>query len=480
MNQGFTFSKWFQPTCIGLGLMSIVLYTLTSSYLMFAIPFAFLYVILIGLNWKLAWWLLLFTIPVSIQIWFFNDALSTSVPDEPMMWLFLLLFSLLFFKNPKLLPEWWWRHPLVLIIVLQYLWLIVAVVFSEELFISVKFLLAKTWFLISFFVFPIFIFKDKKDFKQAFYLLLVPMLITMIIIFIRHKQLGFNFRKIENAIGELYYNHVDYSTVISMYFPVVLIAYHLTKGKAWWIRLIVFVVMFFFLPAIYLTYARAAMIAVVFSVVIALAIKMKLVNWVMPGFYAVIIALILFLANHNKFIDYRPNYERTYMHGNFASHMAATLRGQDMSSMERLYRWIAAVRMSQDRPMTGVGPNAFYEYYKPYAVSSFRTYVSRNEERSTTHNYFLYMLVEQGWPALVLYAALVFYFFYFAQKVYWQFEDKFYRNCVLAVAMMFAAAFINNFFSELIETHKVGALFYLSIALIVILDKISKDKKAIV
>ena len=143
--------------------------------------------------------------------------------------------------------------------------------------------------------------------------------------------------------------------------------------------------------------------------------------------------------------------------------------------MERLYRWIAAMRMSAEEPVKGWGPNAFYYYYKPYAVSSFKTYVSRNTEKSTTHNYFLYMLVEQGWPAMLLYAALIAVAFAQAQKTYHRFTDSFYRYCTLGAAMMLGAAFINNFFSELLETHKVGSLFYISLALLVVLRKLSMD-----
>ena len=108
------------------------------------------------------------------------------------------------------------------------------------------------------------------------------------------------------------------------------------------------------------------------------------------------------------------------------------------------------------------------------------TYVSRNLEHSTTHNYFLYMLVEQGWPALILYAILVALVFAQAQKIYNRFRDKFYRNCTLGVAMMFAAGFINNFFSELLETHKVGCLFFLAIALLVVLDRKSKEEQKLI
>jgi O-antigen ligase len=169
------------------------------------------------------------------------------------------------------------------------------------------------------------------------------------------------------------------------------------------------------------------------------------------------------------------------MHQTFTDHIVATFKGQDMSSMERVYRWIAAVRMSKDRPLVGYGPNSFYENYKPYAIPTFRTWVSRNEERSTTHNYFLLMLVEQGWPAMILYALLMQVALVRAQRAYQRFKgDRFYRCATLGVAMMFAAAFINNFFSELIETHKVGALFYLSLSLVVVLEWKSKQRFQVV
>jgi hypothetical protein len=38
--------------------------------------------------------------------------------------------------------------------------------------------------------------------------------------------------------------------------------------------------------------------------------------------------------------------------------------------------------------------------------------------------------------------------------------------------------FINNFFSELIETHKVAALFYIPVAMLIILDRKSKEEAA--
>jgi len=387
------------------------------------------------------------------------------------------VFLLIIARNPKIIPEWWWRDSLVLIVVLQFLWTIVAVSFSEMPFFSFKFLLVKTWLLVCFFIFPIWIFRKKKDFVNGFLILLVPMLITIIVILIHHSMFSFRFDRIQRAITQLYYNHVDYSTVISMFFPLLVVTcWPLIRKRNIFIKSALIITILLFIAGIGFAYARAAVVAVVFGLVVGVAIRMKLANLVMPGFYAVIILLMCYMVPNNKYISFRPDFEHTYMRKDFMDHVIATFRGTDMSSMERLYRWIAAVRMSKERPLTGVGPRAFYYFYKPYAVTSFRTYVSRNTEQSTTHNYFLYMLVEQGWPAMILYAIFMVAVFHKAQRIYHRFKDKFYRCVTMGLAMTIAVGFINNFFSELIETHKVAALFYIPLAMLIILDKKSRDE----
>lgn len=468
-----------QLTIAGLAVLflGVAAFAYTGSYFTLAIPFGFLFIMTMGLNWKLAYWLLLFSIPASVQLEFMSDTLSTSLPDEPIMWLFFLLFIFMWARQPNMIPRWWWSNPIIVLLLLQYLWMIVAVLYSHEPLLSVKWMAAKSWYLVCFLILPLFVFTEKKDIRRGFVVLLIPTMITIIIINIRHAALGFHFRKVEKAINPIYINHVDYSTVLSMVFPMLVVGVILTRGKSWLLRLTMLALCLFMLPAIYLTYARAAMVAVVFCIVVAIAIRMKLVNLIMPFMYGFIALMLVFIADNNHYINYRPNYQKTFMRNKFEDHIMATIRGQDMSSMERLYRWIAAVRMSKDEPIVGYGPNAFYYYYKPYAVSSFKTYVSRNEEHSTTHNYYLYMLVEQGWPAMIIYAIFVAVYFSQAQKIYHRFKgrDRFYKYSTLGLAMVFAACFINNFFSELLESHKIGSLFYLTVALTVILDKKSRD-----
>src|ERR1043165_1854900 len=235
----------------GLCIAAVSAYSITAFAPLLAIPFAILYAALFFINWKAAWWIFLFTIPLSQQLDLIEGSLTTTVPDEPIMWLFLLLTIVLVAARPRSFPEWWLRSPLTLVLALQYLWMFVAVCFSQNHFVSVKFACAKTWFLASYFVLPIFIFNKKSDFKKAFFIVVLPTIVTMLVINYWHYRLGFAFSYIHKAIGKLYYNRVDYSSFMSMLFPLLLVAVPLSKKLKWWWRALLIATILFFLMAIY-------------------------------------------------------------------------------------------------------------------------------------------------------------------------------------------------------------------------------------
>lgn len=472
-------NKWLSFASLSVLFITIMAFAYTGYYFLLALPFAYLFFILLGVNWKTAYWIFLFTIPFSIQISFAGDSMSLTLPDQPLMWCLLGLMVVLWARNPAVLPKWWWRDKITFIVVLQCLWLVVAVICSKMLFFSLKFLMVKAWIIACYFILPVLIFREKKDYIIGFRLLLIPTLLTVVIILIHHAALGFRFNKVQRSLEflgqSLYYNHVDYSSVTSMLFPLLLVAYYLNRKRSLATKGGLLIIIAIFIAGIIFAQTRAAYVAVFFAIAVGVAIRMRFVNVIMPTIYALIILLFCYMVPNSKYMDFKPDYNKTYMHKDFTDHLIATFRGKDMSSMERVYRWIATIRMSTDYPITGVGPRAFYFYYKPYAVNAFQTYVSRNREQSTTHNYYLYMLAEQGYPAMLLYALLIPVIFAKAQKVYHRFKDKFWRAVTIGLAMTLAAGFINNFFSELIETHKVGALFYIPVALLIVLDKKSKD-----
>jgi O-antigen ligase len=127
--------------------------------------------------------------------------------------------------------------------------------------------------------------------------------------------------------------------------------------------------------------------------------------------------------------------------------------------------------MAEDSWMIGFGPNTFYYNYKSYAVPAFKTWVSVNREKSTVHNYFLFLLIEQGIIGLLLFIALVGAMFWYIQKIYYRTSDRFWKMTMATSGVILVMICTVNFLSDLIESDKVGSVFYLLVAVIVIADR---------
>jgi O-antigen ligase len=109
--------------------------------------------------------------------------------------------------------------------------------------------------------------------------------------------------------------------------------------------------------------------------------------------------------------EYAPDFDRTVTHYEFDNLIEATAKGEDISTMERVYRWVAGLHMISEKPVFGFGPGNFYNFYHSYTVTSFETYVSDNPEKSGIHSYYLMTVVEQGFPGLLFFLALSFFVF---------------------------------------------------------------------
>ena len=92
-------------------------------------------------------------------------------------------------------------------------------------------------------------------------------------------------------------------------------------------------------------------------------------------------------------------------------------------------------------------------------------------------NYFLLLLIEQGVMGLLLFVLLTGYLFYTAQKIYHRTKDLFWKRAAACMAVILAMLCTVNFLSDLIETDKVGSLFYLCLSLLIIADLQTKKVK---
>ena len=272
-------------------------------------------------------------------------------------------------------------------------------------------------------------------------------------------------------------NHVNYAAMLSEWIPFIWLAttWYTKEHKT---RNFLYILLGVFTIALFLSYTRSSWLALIVSVLITLVIKWRLIKPLLITIAFGGLISVIYITTDNKFLDYAPNYEKTIYHEELGKHLTSTYKMRDISSAERVYRWVAALRMWKEHPITGFGPGNFYHFYKSYTVSSFRTYVSKNNEKSTVHNYFILMLVEQGVFGFLIFCLLTATIFIYAQKIYHDCDDQQTRRWILAITMSLAAICINNSLSDMIETDKVGTIYFMNISLLSVIGyNIYKKKK---
>jgi O-antigen ligase len=443
---------------------AIAAYT-QQPFLVF-IPVGFILLLLLVQHPHYLFYLLLASIPWSVE-YNFSSSLGTDLPDEPLMLLisFAAILLLVSKKRNKLLQR---SHPLIFLLLLQFIWTFITVILSTDVLVSIKYLLAKAWYILAFVIMPLFLFRDEKVIKRSALVLTASMLLLVVVSLLRHAQYDWSFEKVNTSLEPFFRNHVNYSALLVCIIPlqIAFIRYTSSKSSHYFLTGILLIT----IAALYFSYARGAWLALFTGITSYWLLKKNLLVFGFLFFITICVGGIFWLKDNDHYLRFSNDYKSTIYHANFREHLLATYQMKDLSTAERYYRWIAGVRMAEDSWQTGFGPNSFYNNYKGYTIPAFKTWVSKNEEHSTVHNYFLLLLIEQGAIALLLFLLLVGSLFWYAQKIYHRTKDKFWKGTTAAIAAILTMLCTLNFLSDLVETDKVGSVFYICIATLIIAD----------
>lgn len=441
-------------------------YAYSQEIYFLAIPIAIIAAIFLIQYPQLLLYALMLSIPWSVEF-NFTPELGTDLPDEPLMLLGALSVAvcLLHQRQNISIKK---LHPLVIIISLQFLWTIITVFTSADQILSLKYVLAKGWYLFAFVALPTVLFRDEKILRRSFGFLLCSMMVAMATALIRHASYGFHFSKVNDALEPFFRNHVNYSALLVFMVPILVAIVKLYSSKK--IRAFLYCLLLVTFAAVYFSYARGAWMALLAGMIAYWLVRKRLLVFSFLFFIATTLAAIFFLKSNDRYLNFSNDYKSTIYHKNFSEHLVATYQLKDLSNAERVYRWIAGVRMVKDNWQTGFGPSTFYHQYKSYTLPAFKTYVSDNREQSTVHNYFLLMLIEQGAIGCALFVLLIAALLWYCQKIYFRTKDRFWQTTILAVASVLMMQCVINFLSDMIETDKGGSVFYLCVAVIIVAD----------
>lgn len=440
------------------------------------LPLFVLFVMQTVLNFERIYYWLLFLLPFSVETEI-AGGFSTDFPTEPIVGGLMFITIIYVLLNPKLIRFELLFHPITLIISFHFLWMVFASYTSSNTYHSIKFVVSKVWYFTTYILLTYLLCKNENFYKKIFWILLIPLVISILYVNINHAFYGFTFSKINFAVGPIYRNKVNYSAFMTMFYPLLVIGYfNWYKNDKIKKRFIGFCLILF-LIAIWFTYTRAAYGSLFIALGAYFIIKYKLNLKAISLTILLSIVFITYLLKNNNYFAYKPRYEKAVSHKEFLDLLSATSKGQDVSTMERVYRWVAAKNMIIDKPIYGFGPGNFYFFYKPYAVQAFKTYVSDNKEKSTTHNYFLLLATEQGIPGMIIFVILIIVFLLTAERVYHQTKEPLRKSVVLACYLSNVIMFSYLLMNDMIEADKVGPLFWINIGVLIALDNLNFIEK---
>jgi O-antigen ligase len=456
-----------------------------------AIPAALLLFFVAISDYKSLFFLLLASLPFSVEYQFPNGY-GTDLPSEPLIvGLMLIYFLSLFRKKKALAPNAlsatsantqrhtsFLRHPISLILIVGLAWATVATLSAVDTAIATKYMLAKIWYIITFYYLGGEILRNEHDFQRFCWSIFIPLSISVLITTIRHAALDFSFTEVNYVMQPFFRNHVNYACIMAIFLPFVGLALTWTPRGSFKQRLLIAGV-FLFLVAIQLSFTRAAYGAVVGAIGYYFIVKWRLTKYVVGAGIIGIIGFVGYITSGNKYMDYAPKFERTITHQSFDNLLEATTKGEDISTMERVYRWVAGFRMVGERPLTGFGPNNFFDNYKTYTVTNFKTYVSDNPEKSTVHCYYLLMAIEQGIIGAVLFLGLIFYFLLRGEQIYHNARLPWQRHTIMATLLSMVTILILITINDLIETDKIGSFFYINLAILTRMDLENESPTAV-
>ncbi len=449
-------------------LLALCIALFAEQWLLIIVPFVILFFYYGWQTLQPVFFLLLFSLPWSAEFKF-NETLGTDMPDEP----FMVFVTLLFFANllykPSLISRRAWQHPLFLFLLIHIGWIMVTALLSADAEVSFKFLLAKSWYVVAFVLAPFVIFKNKEAIRTAGLLFLFSILGVTFITLVRQYATGFTFKDINQALTPFFRNHVNYSAMLVCSFPVLIACFQLNKGK-FILRFIISIAMMVVFAALILSFARGGWLALITGCLAYWLIKRKLLLKVFVAGVLLTIASVFWLKSNDRYLQFAHDYETTIFHTDFREHLVATYQLKDVSTAERFYRWIAGIRMIKDNWLTGYGPATFSNSYKPYAIPAFKTWVSANKDHSTVHNYFLLTMIEQGVPGLIFFLLLTGAMLFYVQHLYYRINDAFYKMVSITTGAILTMIITVNFLSDLIETDKIGSLFFLCSSVLVVID----------
>jgi putative inorganic carbon (HCO3(-)) transporter len=422
-------------------------------------------------------YLVVFFAPLSLPLSEVMPGLSFDMflPTEPILFGLLILF-LLKIIHERNFDRDILTHPVSMAIYLNLLWILLTSLTSTMPVVSIKFLLARIWFVVCRYLLTAKIFKDGKKMEQYVWLYLIAFLVVIFYATYRHLGYGLWDKQAAHFVVSPFYNdHTSYGAAIAMYLPFAML-FAFGKHYSKKIRNAAMVVLGFLFMAFILSYSRAAWVSMMAALAVWVIIKLKI--RFQPIFITAIIEIALvFSFQHQIVMQLERNSDDSS--SNLTEHFSSISNiSSDASNLERLNRWGCAIRMFKEKPVFGFGPGTYMFQYATFQLKKERTIISTNAgDRGNAHSEYLGPLSESGVLGLVTFLIIVITVLYTGIHAYTRLKNSRLRSIVLAAIIGLVTYYVHGFLNNFLDTDKLSVPFWGFTAMIVAADIYSRREE---
>ncbi|MBK6572120.1 MAG: O-antigen ligase family protein [Saprospiraceae bacterium] len=453
--------------CIGFTAVSVALIYWDFHYA-FLLPVIFFGAVLFFLKPDLIWYGIAILTPLSINP---NDvelgSLSLSLPAEPLLFLLVVLLIYYLFSQ-KDIDTSIFTHPFSILIYLYLVWMLITSMTSVNQLVSVKYLIAKCWFIFPCYFFSYFFLKKEDRIRIFLNLFTVGMSIVAFYNIIHLSTHHFEDKPSQWTMQPFFKDHAILGAVLAMTIPVSFALVKLNSKNILIRNFFIFLILVLIFCLI-ITYSRAAWVSIIPALFLYIIFKLK----VKFRYLLFVFLLIIFYLTYNvesiiKDLEQNKVSSSDDLVENFES---ITNISSDPSNLERINRWSCALAMWQAKPIFGWGPGTYMFEYAPFQLAHNYTIISTNfGDVGNAHSEYLGPLAESGVLGFVLFLLIFIMTFYYAFRVYYKAyngNDKIYISTAACALMTY---FVHGILNNYLDTDKASVIFWFLISVLIYFD----------
>jgi O-antigen ligase len=415
-----------------------------------------------------------FLTPVSVNFGNIGLGLGLSIPAEPLIFGMMLVMLLNLAAGGKL-DRRIIKHPVTLLIGLHLLWMVIATLFSTMVIVSVKATVARFAFVMVFYLLAAHVFAGLENIRRFLWLYISSL--TLVIGYGVQGWIagGMTKNAAHSSMAPFYSDHTIYAAVISLLlFPFIALLFDKRYRFRW--KAAAFPVALWLITGLITSYSRAAWVSVAAAMVLSLIFIFRIRTWMV---WIVAISFLGYVSFSWTDIIIKLESNTEDSSTDYREHLQSISNiSTDASNVERVNRWLCALRMFNEKKLFGWGPGTYQFQYAPFQHYDERTIISTNfGEVGSSHSEYLGPLSEQGLPGMLLFMAIGIMVFVKASRYILITQNKSGKIIAIGLVLGLSTYYVHGFLNFFLDTDNASVPFWGSMAALTALQVFHKENQ---